>query len=267
MELLKSRFPTPGAFLSCTCPNSYLTQMCVRWAALRAFEGWAALQHHALLHTRITVFPSSLSSAQAAVDRDPVRLLVDIQQGSFFTIFPSQDEDSKDSTSRTVYTPRWWAGNIYETNVSPPHAVPLPSAPSKTSPTTYDLFVSGDYEVCLRTCLYLSQAESVQIRLFGDPKVSGTSVPTLTVKINIDVDHSDAPLNLSPDHDLVPDFVDGWAFGGALGVGLHSSKGWWTITGVAPSDSLVYEVRLLFASIDNFLTFARGSMLSSQERQ
>lgn len=30
---------------------------------------------------------------------------------------------------------------------APPHSVALPHPPSATEPTTYDLFVSGDYEV------------------------------------------------------------------------------------------------------------------------
>lgn len=213
--------------------------MRIRWAALRAFEGWAALQHHTLLHTRITVFPPSKPSAQVAAVREPVRLLVDIQQGSFFTVLPSQDEGSGEATPQT---PKWWAGNIYAINASPPQAVPLPTTPSETSPTTYDLFVSGDYEVCLQMCLSWVRAESVQIRLFGDP---GTNIPKLIVAINVDVDRSNAPLDLSPDHNIVPDFVDGWTFGRAIGIGLRSSKGWWTVTDVALADSLVSEVRFV----------------------
>lgn len=89
-------------------------------------------------------------------------------------------------------------------------------------------------------CLSWIRTESIQIRLFGDP---GTNIPKLIVTINADVDRSDAPLDLSPDHNVVPDFVDGWAFGRAIGIGLRSSKGWWTVMGVALADSLVHEVR------------------------
>lgn len=34
---------------------------------------------------------------------------------------------------------------------------------------------------------------------------------------------------LVPTHDVVPDFVDGWALGTALGVGVKSVAGWWTV--------------------------------------
>lgn len=33
------------------------------------------------------------------------------------------------------------------------------------------------------------------------------------------------------------DFVDGWAFGGALGVGVRSVSGWWTVTGASLASS------------------------------
>lgn len=33
-------------------------------------------------------------------------------------------------------------------------------------------------------------------------------------------------------HDVMPDFVDGWAFGDAVGVGLRSKEGWWSVAGV-----------------------------------
>lgn len=89
-------------------------------------------------------------------------------------------------------------------------------------------------------CLSWAQTESIQIRLFGDP---GTNVPKLIVTINVDVDRSNVPLDLSPDHNVVPDFVDGWAFGGAIGIGLRSLKGWWTVEDVALADSLIPEVR------------------------
>lgn len=48
-----------------------------------------------------------------------------------------------------------------------------------------------------------------------------------------------------PDHDIVPNFVDGWAFGNALGVGLRSSGGWSTITGVRIRDDSILKVRLI----------------------
>ena len=106
------------------------------WASLRATEGWAALQHHTVLRTSLTVYPGSRLY--------PItNLLVDIKQGSFFTILPSQNETTWRST-----TPKWYAGNIYAMHAAPPQAVPLPTKPSVSEPTKYDLFLSGDYEVC-----------------------------------------------------------------------------------------------------------------------
>ena len=111
-----------------------------RWEAIRATEGWAGLQHHTLLHTTVTVTPPSDSSQKRPID--PPRLLVELQQGSFFTILPLHNTGSS-----TGFVPKWYMGNIYAMNWVLPQTVPLPAAPSLTGPTTYDLFVSGDYEV------------------------------------------------------------------------------------------------------------------------
>ena len=45
--------------------------------------------------------------------------------------------------------PEWRAGNIYAMGRSPPNTVDFPILPSLDSPTTYELFLSGDYEVSL----------------------------------------------------------------------------------------------------------------------
>lgn len=112
-----------------------------RWEAITATEGWAGLQHHALLHTTVTVTPPSDFSQNQQTD--PPRLLVELLQGSFFTIIPSRNAHHS-----TEFVPKWYMGNIYAMNRVLPQTVPLPAAPSLTGPTTYDLFVSGDYEVC-----------------------------------------------------------------------------------------------------------------------
>jgi hypothetical protein len=44
-------------------------------------------------------------------------------------------------------TPEWYAGNIYNMERATPRLVHLPTRPSTNSPTKYDIFVSGDYEV------------------------------------------------------------------------------------------------------------------------
>lgn len=107
----------------------------LRWSRLRETEGWGALQHHALLRSTIIVFPPS-SSARCDSRTIPY-LLVDLRQGSFFAILPTTGEN---------HVPEWHAGNIYDVPGPSKSAVELPFL-SLDSPTTYDVFISADYEV------------------------------------------------------------------------------------------------------------------------
>lgn len=105
-----------------------------RWSDLRATEGWAALQHHAVLHTNITLYPPRHPDSSP-----PPRLLVQLIQGSYISILPASDVEP--------FSPaEWHAGNIYAMERTLPRAIELPTPPSATSPTTYHVFVSGDYE-------------------------------------------------------------------------------------------------------------------------
>lgn len=113
-----------------------------RWKSLRATEGWAALQHHAVLRSSFTVHPPRLSNDAPAL---PPHLLVDLVQGSQFTVLPRAEARSSKANGPLV--PRWYAGNIYAMERALPQVVELPTKPSLTGPTTYDIFVSGDYEV------------------------------------------------------------------------------------------------------------------------
>lgn len=70
----------------------------------------------------------------------PPRLLVDLKQGSYFSLRP-QDVDL------SSFVPEWCAGNIYDIPRAALHVVDFPITPSLDTPTKYDLFVSGDYEV------------------------------------------------------------------------------------------------------------------------
>ncbi|RXW24865.1 hypothetical protein EST38_g947 [Candolleomyces aberdarensis] len=79
----------------------------------------------------------------------------------------------------------------------------------------YQLFVSGDYE----------------IRLFGDPHVQeGSEVPALNIKLNVGVEGTNSLYTREPLQDVVCDFVDGFAFGKAIGIGLRSTTNWITVT-------------------------------------
>jgi hypothetical protein len=71
-----------------------------------------------------------------------------------------------------------------------------------------------------------------QIRLFGDPAVSGSDVPTLSITVDVQFEESTSNVSVSMSHNVIPDFIEGWAFGKTLGVGIRSSVGWWTVEDV-----------------------------------
>lgn len=115
----------------------------VRWKALRDTEGWAALQHHAVLKTSFTVYPGTPSDAEFK-SSSPPNLHVQLTGGSYFTIISSSELESESSKE----IPRWYSGNIYDIEPALPHIIQLPEL-SRDKPTIYDIFISGDYEVCL----------------------------------------------------------------------------------------------------------------------
>ncbi|KAI0698480.1 hypothetical protein BC835DRAFT_1268955 [Cytidiella melzeri] len=178
----------------------------IRWASLRATEGWAALQHHSVLRTSITVYPPTSTKD---CSEQPPQLLLDVQQGAFFALRPSESSDH----ALEEFVPSWYAGNIYAMGAAPPHSLLLPTKPSATEATVYELFVSSDYE----------------IRLFGDPTVSGSDVPVLSIAVHVQVEEFHPTVVTAGTHNVIPDFVEGWAFGDALGVGIRSSGDWWTV--------------------------------------
>jgi hypothetical protein len=104
-------------------------------------EGWAALQHHTVLCTTLTILPPGPDLKQQP--SDVPNLLVELKRGSFFTIVPADVEREQ----RHDFLPEWYSGNIYDVDGAPPHLVRLPTVPSALSPTEYHLYVSGDYEV------------------------------------------------------------------------------------------------------------------------
>ncbi|ETW85653.1 hypothetical protein HETIRDRAFT_150141 [Heterobasidion irregulare TC 32-1] len=190
----------------------------IRWSALRATEGWAALQHHAVLHTTLTVHaPQPLSESESQPEPQAVlpNLIVTLTQGAFFTILPAHDAGS---SLDSAIVPEWYSGNIYAMERAPPKAVRFPAPPSARGSTTYDVFVSGDYE----------------IRLFGDPTARGEDTPTLDITMTAALEPpGPVPVVRQATHDVACDFVDGFAFGDALGVGLRSVAGWWTVDAAA----------------------------------
>jgi len=141
----------PNIRCAITCPNNHGVSFnftCIHsWASLRATEGWAVLQHHAVLRTTLTVLPPRSGSKQQLPDIP--NILMELERGSFFTIVPADVEWQQ----RHDFVPEWYSGNIYEFGGAPPHLVKLPTVPSALSPTVYHLYVSGDYEVLgLHSC-------------------------------------------------------------------------------------------------------------------
>ncbi|CAK5279385.1 unnamed protein product [Mycena citricolor] len=191
----------------------------IRWSNLRATEGWAALQHHALLRSTLTVYPPTTRSPSVIMPQ----LLVQLIQGSYFSIVSPDDPAPAE----------WHAGNIYALERTLPKTVQLPTAPSLTAPTTYEIFVSGDYE----------------IRLFGDPK---EAAPTQSIRVSVDLETPSGiePLKIESSQNVVADFLDGYSFGNALGLGVRNvDTKWWNVTSVllfAPSPD--FSIDLLRAT-------------------
>ena len=77
---------------------------------------------------------------------------------------------------------------------------------------------------------------AVQIRLFGDPRDTGSEVPALSISANVYLDSPTVAMTREASRDVVPDFVDGFTFGDALGIGLRCmSKSSWTVTALSLS--------------------------------
>ncbi len=81
-----------------------------------------------------------------------------------------------------------------------------------------------------------SSQEHVKIRLFGDPAVRHSDVPELQITFNVGIENPTDTFTHSSSHTIVPDFIEGWAFGEAIGVGIRTSGGWWTVNEVRLGD-------------------------------
>jgi hypothetical protein len=242
MVALQSRSLTSGGHQSSI--HGHLIQGILSWASLRATEGWAALQHHAVLRTTLTVLPPRSGLVDPEAPPTVPNILVELKGGSFFALVPADVEWKK----RRDFVPEWYSGNIYNVDCAPPHLVNLPTVPSAVSPTVYHLYVSGDYEVRSPHSLSLvntSPRHAVQIRLFGDPKEGGSEAPTLVISVDARFESPSIHIRREASYDVAPDFVEGFAFGDALGVGLRClSTSSWTVTALSPSHQLRDAVRV-----------------------
>jgi hypothetical protein len=69
--------------------------------------------------------------------------------------------------------------------------------------------------------------------LFGDPRVySASDTPVLSINLSVQVEPVIQKVVWDSTQDVTCDFVDGFAFGDALGFGLRSVNGWWTVKDV-----------------------------------
>lgn len=75
-----------------------------------------------------------------------------------------------------------------------------------------------------------------KIRLFGDPVTTGREAPELQIEVTARLGDTGPKIEHSPSHDVVPNVVDGWTFGNALGVGVLSVQEWWTVTDIIVHD-------------------------------
>jgi hypothetical protein len=69
--------------------------------------------------------------------------------------------------------------------------------------------------------------------LFGDPRAySAADTPVLSLNVTIEVENPVEEVVWDSAQDVTCDFVDGFAFGDAFGIGLRSVDGWWTVKNV-----------------------------------
>ncbi|KAF7295253.1 hypothetical protein MIND_01064200 [Mycena indigotica] len=113
-----------------------------------------------------------------------------------------------------------------------------------------------------RLILQLIQGAYVTIldSKFDSLEAPKTIPPTQDIKLTIDIEAVTPNVHLEPSQNVICDFIDGHAFGDALGVGLHSVGGWWTVLSakaenfsleltrkvvLAPSQSRIVPLRVL----------------------
>ena len=69
---------------------------------------------------------------------------------------------------------------------------------------------------------------------------NGTDVPTLTVSLTAQIELPQPTVERLPSLDIVPDFIDGWAFGVTIGIFLRNySPSRWVINSVALANEQV----------------------------
>ena len=69
---------------------------------------------------------------------------------------------------------------------------------------------------------------------------NGNDVPALTINLTVQIELPRPTIEQLPSLDVVPDFVDGWAFGDTIGIFLRNySRDRWVISSVTLADKHV----------------------------
>jgi hypothetical protein len=147
-------------------------------------------------------------------------VLLRLKQASF-VCFISRGEASNKPDNM------WIESDIYAQS---PHSrvVSLPISGIVDDKLVFDVFLSVDYE----------------IRLFGDPRFTeAEETPVSRVYLSIDIYNSSVVHIEGPS--IVPDFVEGWALGDALGIYIQNNREWNSLASVT-CDSTVRMCVLCF---------------------
>ncbi len=94
-------------------------------------------------------------------------------------------------------------------------------------------------------------------------------MPKLSITLTVGIEGGSEPLLpviRASSHDIACDFVDGWAFGDAIGVGVRSLQGWWAVTSVSVSRGLSEVSTLIYQDHSATLTPPRISNLSCSRK-
>ena len=179
----------------------------IRWKQLRDVFGWAALQHHSLIHTVVS-FTSSRDNS--GLKRNPaarLNVLLSLKQASFVCFVPRNKAPQS-------FGNMWIEGDIYAQS-SYSRVISLPVFDTPNGELEFDLFLSADYE----------------IRLFGDPHFTEAGeIPVSRVSLSIDI--YDPPTVRIGDPFISPDIVEGWTLGNWLGVCVQNNEKWNTLSAV-----------------------------------
>ena len=70
-----------------------------------------------------------------------------------------------------------------------------------------------------------------------------SEIPVQSLSFRVQVQSDNSFFTYHPSQIVICDFVDGFAFGEAIGIGIQSVMGWWTVTDVVlQNESKVFHL-------------------------